>query len=605
VTTPDDAHLGAHVVDGATRFVVWAPYAERSVEVVLGGRRIALARSTSVAGDPPDGTWSATVDGVGHGDRYAYSLDGGDPLPDPASAWQPDGVHAASAVVDPARFVWTDDGWRGRELARTVLYELHVGAFTSDGTFDAAVHQLPRLSELGVTTVELMPVNAFPGERNWGYDGVFPFAVQHAYGGPEGLARFVDAAHALGIAVILDVVYNHLGPEGNYLGHYGPYFTDEYRTPWGDALNVAGPGSDGVRRFCRENAERWIRDFHLDGFRFDAVHAIVDPTANPFWAEICAAARAAGGRRELVLVAETADNDPRHLEPPERNGFGFDAVWCDDVHHSLRVAATGERTGYYADYDGSARELADTIAHRWKFRGGYSVARGRRHGRPVDHLAPHRFVVCSQNHDQVGNRPGGERLDHHVDDERRRALAATILLLPATPMLFMGEEYGELRTFPFFVDHTDPALLRATREGRRQEFAAADWSGDVPDPGAVETFRAATLDPGVVDRDERSSRLLAMYTELLRLRRDEAAVADPTATQRVELIDGTVRIERRLGESCSVVAIRLDERPGTVPAEGRLAFASDAAVWGGAGATELAAGELTVAGWAAALVVAD
>ncbi len=560
------SRLGAHVLADGVETVVWAPDAV-TVDVELADRREPLACNDH-------GYWSARVAGIGHGDRYAFSLDGGPARPDPASGWQPDGVHGPSAVVDPSRFAWTDDEWTGRGLVGAVVYELHVGTFTPAGTLDAAIAELPRLAAVGVTTIELMPVNEFAGGRNWGYDGVLPYSVHHAYGGPEALARFVDAAHGHGLAVILDVVFNHFGPEGAYVPAYGPYLSHAYRTPWGPAINVAGPGSDGVRRFFAEAVARWVRDFHVDGFRFDAVHAIVDGTANPFWAEVCDAARRAAGRRSIALVAESSDNDPRQLAPVEQHGLGFDAVWCDDVHHNLRVATTGDRSGYYADYDGTPAELADTLAHRWKFRGQYSVARGRRHGRPVDHVAPHRFVVCSQNHDQVGNRPAGERPDHHVTAAQRRFLAAAVLLSPATPMLFQGEEYGERRPFPFFVDHTDPEILRATETGRRAEFASADWSGEVPAPGAATTFESAQLDPAAGDE-----RLLDMYTELLRLRRERAPIASPHATQRVRLDGPAVLVERSLGDATTVVVLNESDEPVTLAIDGEIAFRSDDAHW--------------------------
>ncbi len=591
--------LGATVAHGSTRFVVWAPHAT-AVTLVLSASNRSLPASTQT--EP--GYWGVGVDGVGHGERYAWSIDNSDPLPDPASGWQPDGVHAASAVVDPARFSWTDDAWRGRPLDDTVIYELHVGTFTPDGTLDAAVGQLTRLAALGVTTIELMPVNAFAGDRNWGYDGVLPYAVHAAYGGPEALARFVDAAHGLGLAVILDVVYNHLGPEGNYLPRFGPYLTDEYRTPWGPAMNVAGPGSDHVRRYFSENAARWIRDFHVDGFRFDAVHAIVDPTANQFWAEICAASRAAAqsARRQIVLIAESSDNDPRQLHGVEHDGIGFDAVWCDDVHHSLRVAMTRDRRSYYADYEGTPDELADTITHRWRFRGQYSIARGRRHGRPIDDVAPNRFVACTQNHDQVGNRPAGDRPDHHITADQRRLGPAAVLLSPYTPLLFQGEEYGESAPFPFFVDHTDPDVLRATNEGRRAEFSGADWTVEVPEPGARSTFESAILDPSVVDRDRRSAGLLAMYTELVRVRGEHPAITSRRATQRVERVGDAVVVRRALGGSTTALAINASDDATDLSADGHLVFASDAVEWGGDGVTSLDGGRLAVAPWTVALV---
>lgn len=587
---------GAHVDATGTTFVLWAPFAA-DVAVVIGDRR----RDLEPIGE---GYWRLVVDDAGDGDTYRYSIDGGDPLPDPASALQSDGVHGASSIVDPRQFEWNDHEWRGRGLAGTVLYELHVGTFTPAGTFDAAILELPRLRELGVTTIELMPVNAFPGRRNWGYDGVFAYAVQDHYGGPAALARFVDAAHANGLAVILDVVYNHLGPEGNYLPRFGPYFTDEFRTPWGPAINVSGRDSDGVRHFYIENAVRWIRDFHVDGFRFDAVHAIVDTTANQFWSEVCAMARAAAARarRAIVLIGESSDNDPRQLHAIEHDGIGFDAVWCDDVHHNLRVAMTGDRRTYYADYDGTSAELAETITHRWKFRGQYSIARGRRHGRPVDDVAAHRFVACSQNHDQVGNRPAGDRPDHHISAAQRRFAPAAVLLSPYTPLLFMGEEYGERAPFPFFVDHTDPAVLQATNDGRRAEFEGADWTVGVPEPGDLATFEAAIIDPTVVERDERAARLLAMYTELLRVRREVAAIASALATQRVELIEECVVITRTLGEPTSHVVINESDAAVELPLTGTLTFASDDTRWGGDGTTRVLPDQLTIAAWTVAVV---
>jgi maltooligosyltrehalose trehalohydrolase len=597
--SPTGDRLGATVADGHTRFVVWAPAATAVTLDFSGARPDVDLRPTEL------GCWAVDVGGIGHGDRYRYSIDGGEPLPDPASGWQPDGVHGPSAVVDPSRFEWSDADWRGRSLHGTIVYELHIGTFTPGGTLDDAIGQLPRLVALGITTIELMPVNAFPGERNWGYDGVLPFAVQHSYGGPEALARFVDAAHGHGIAVILDVVDNHLGPEGNRLAEFGPYFTTDLRTPWGPALNVAGPGSDGVRRFFCEHAERWIVDFHLDGFRFDAVHAVIDPTANNFWEEICRTARAAArrARREIVLIAESSDNDPRHVRPAERDGIGFDAVWCDDVHHNLRVALTADRRGYYVDYDGTPAELADTIAHRWKFRGQYSAARGRRHGRPVDDVRPDRFVVCSQNHDQVGNRPAGERPDRHITAAQRRFLPAAVILSPATPMLFMGEEYGERAPFPFFVDHTDPDVLLATNEGRRAEFAGADWSVDVPVPGARTTFESAVLDPSIVTRDDHHARLLAMYTELIRVRREISAVGAPEAVQHVALVDDAIVIRRTLAGATTTVVVNESANACQLAVEGVLTFGSDDDRWGGDAETRVGDGLATVAPWTVALFV--
>ncbi len=616
---PPRIRPGAHVAGETTTFAVWAPHAttsvhlelsapiDRSESVAADGTVVPLEPSAGNDGSEPIGAdgwgwWATEVAGVGHGWRYRYSLDGGPWLPDPASAWQPDGVHGPSAVVDPARFTWTDADWRGIDLADAVVYELHVGTFTPDGTFDAAVGQLGRLAAVGVTAVEVMPVNAFPGERNWGYDGVFPYAVQHSYGGPDAFARFVDAAHAHGLAVWLDVVYNHLGPEGNVLHHYGPYFTDQYVTPWGPAVNVAGPGSDGTRRWILENVRRWVRDVHLDGFRLDAVHAVVDPTAVTIWEQIGTVAHAEGAaaRRTVNVIAESSDNDPRYVRGAERGGYGLDGVWNDDVHHSLRVALTGERDGYYADYDGTAAELADIVEHRWLFRDRPSVFRGRRHGRPADDVAPHRFVVATMTHDQVGNRPGGDRPD--LDPARRRLAAATIALLPSTPMLFMGEEYGDPAPFPFFVDHGDPEILEATRRGRREEFAQHDWEGrdggTVPDPGDPDTMRAAVLDPSLADRQPHRS-LLTMYTELYRLRREVGPVRSPSARQRVTHRATAMALHRALVErdgvtvgAATTLVVNLGDAPVTLPLGPEhhdravvTAFDSADERWGGPGAT--------------------
>jgi maltooligosyltrehalose trehalohydrolase len=585
-----------------TRFTVWSPLAD-SLSLVVSepdSGRHALERT-----GPRGEWWVVEVPGLGHGTRYRYSIDGDEPVPDPASAWQPDGVHGASAVVDPTTFVWTDQGWRGLELPDTVVYELHVGTFTSEGTFDAAIAQLPRLARLGVTTIELMPVNAFAGEHNWGYDGVFPFAVQHSYGGPEGLARFVDAAHATGLAVILDVVYNHVGPEGNVLWRFGPYFTEHHHTPWGAGLNVDGPGSDGVRTYVLENVRRWIVDHHVDGFRLDAVHAVIDTSANHIWEQVATVAHDTGRaeRRTVLVVSESSDNDPRYVRTPDRGGYGHDAVWNDDVHHCFRVALTGERHGYFADYQGTAAELADVIEHRWMFRGQYSVSRERSHGRPADDIASMRFVVCTRNHDQVGNQPTGARPAY--DDMRKRRLApASVLLMPCTPMLFMGEEYGEVAPFPFFVDHGDPELLEATRRGRTQEFAHADWDGDVPDPGDPATYRSAVLDPSLADHEPHRS-LAAMYAEVLRLRRGTAAVASPRARQRVRHRDTLVTVERCLpGDHSSLLAINLGSERSTSDLDRgwEIRFDSNDSRWGGDGGVRLDRTELSLEPWTVALL---
>ena len=552
-----DGRLGATVVgDGSTtRFEVWAPSAT-TVHVCLGAdgsRRVPMSVLDHVAG-----TWAVDVDGAGDGERYRYRLDDGDALADPASRRQPDGVHGASAVVDAGRFGWHDNEWNGIALGDLVVYELHVGTFTPEGTFDGVIGQLARLAALGVTAIELMPVNAFPGERNWGYDGVFVSAVQESYGGPAGLARLVDAAHALGLAVMLDVVYNHLGPEGNVLARFAPYFIDVYVTPWGDAVNVDGAGSDMVRRTFVESATGWIRDYHVDGFRLDAVGFIVDRTTRTFLEDLTVAVHAAGAAagRSVVVVAESADNDPRLITPVVDGGIGCDASWNDDLHHSLRTTLLGPQRGYLADYRG-IDDLAEALARGWVFNGRYSLFRGRSHGRPLhrDGIGHGRLVVCTMNHDQVGNTPAGDR--PRLSHSQRLVAAATVLLSPYTPMLFMGEEYGETAPFPFFIDHGDPALVEATRAGRLAEFSDAGWDGKVADPADPATFARAVLDPSLA-ADEPHRLLLAAHTEMLALRREIRALTDPAASHDVRLDGRVITVARTLGDEHVVLTLAFD-----------------------------------------------
>jgi maltooligosyltrehalose trehalohydrolase len=521
--------------DGTTTFVVWGPDVPR-IEVVLDGgdRLVPLDRDAR-------GYHAATVDRVGAGDRYRYRLhlaDGSSvDRSDPASRWQPDGLHGPSAVDDPS-FAWTDDAWRGRPLRDQVIYELHVGTFTPDGTFDAIVPRLAELADLGVTTLELMPIWQFPGERNWGYDGVLPYAPQHSYGGPAGLRRLVDAAHAAGIGVVLDVVYNHYGPEGNHLAEFGPYLTDRYDTPWGQAVNVDGPGADEVRRYAVENAVRWVRDFHVDGLRLDAVHAIVDTSAVHLLEELAAAVHAEADRagRHVQVIAESELSDPRLVRVPEVGGYGLDGQWLDDVHHALHVAQTGERTGYFEDYVGLA-DLARCLRDRFAYAGRYSPHRGRTVGRPARDVPYERFVVCTQNHDQVGNRMLGERQTELLTDAQLRVSAAALLLSPFTPMLWMGQEHGETAPFQYFVSHTDPDLVEAVRTGRRREFAYFADQGEAPDPQAEETFARSKVDwAGRTEGDR--GQLLDLHRTLLRWRRELPAIAGPDAAEAVVVEHG-------------------------------------------------------------------
>jgi maltooligosyltrehalose trehalohydrolase len=500
-------------------FRVWAPEAS-AIDVVLVGpepRSVALHRNE-------DGYYTAEVDGVPKGARYRYRLNGDKERPDPASRFQPEGVHGPSEVVDEF-FPWEDTHWVGLPLSRFAVYELHVGTFTGDGTFDAALPHLAELKDLGVTAVELMPVAQFPGSRNWGYDGVLPFAVQNSYGGPQGLKRLVNACHKIGLAVILDVVYNHLGPEGNYLSEYGPYFTERYKTPWGRALNFDGPESDHVRQYFIANALYWITDFHIDALRLDAVHAILDHSPYTFLEqlvdEVRERAKALG--REVALIPESAANDARLIRGREAGGYGFDAQWSDDFHHALRGVLTQERSGYYTDY-GDFGQLVKAFHEGFVYTGEYSAYRRRRHGTSTRDIPAERFVVFSQNHDQVGNRMMGERLSELLSFDQLKLAAAAVVLSPFIPLLFMGEEYGEEAPFPYFVSHSDGELIEAVRVGRRTEFAAFGWEGEPPDPQAEETFLRAKLNHQL-KRQGKFRALWDFYRELLTLRRTCAPLA--------------------------------------------------------------------------------
>jgi len=509
-----EALLGpVYLGDGRWRLRVWAPLASR-VELHLTepvDRIEPMERERR-------GYWVALVEDVAPGALYFYRLDGDVERPDPASRHQPRGVHGPSALEDPS-FEWAAASWRGLPLRDHVLYELHVGTFTEAGTFDGVLDRLDHLEHLGVTAVELMPLAQFPGERNWGYDGVYPYAVQASYGGPSGLKRLVDVCHDRGLAVVLDVVYNHLGPEGCYLADFGPYFTDQYRTPWGPAINFDGPRSDEVRRFFVENALYWVSEFRIDGLRLDAIHGILDPSALPFLEELSGAVHREAERqgREIHLVAENDRNDPRILRAPERCGHDLDGLWMDDFHHALHSLLTGERGGYYRDY-GALQHMEKALREGFVLSGEYSAFRQRRHGRSSRDVPPHRMVVFSQNHDQVGNRARGERLSELVGLEKLKLAAACTILSPYLPLLFMGEEYGEIAPFLYFVDHSDEAVMEAVRSGRRREFDGFTWPAEIPDPQGQDTFMASRLD------HERASdgwhrALLGYYRTLIAIRR--------------------------------------------------------------------------------------
>lgn len=498
---------------------VWAPDAG-SVAVDFAGGRHAMARSAR-------GWWQRDLPALGHGGDYAFVIDGGGPLPDPRSAWQPQGVHGPSRWLAQDRFAWSDAGWRAPPLAAAVIEELHIGTFTRQGSFDAAIGRLDHLCGLGVTHVELMPVAAFPGERGWGYDGVALYAPFEGYGGPEALKRFVDACHGKGLAVMLDVVYNHLGPSGNYLRRFGPYFTEAYATPWGEAVNLDGAHSDAVRRYLIDNALMWLRDYHFDGLRLDAVHAIVDASPLHFLEQLAQEVRVLESAlaRPLVLIAESDRNDPRLVRPVEAGGYGLDAVWNEDFHHALHAALTGERDGYYADF-GRLSDVAAALERGLVYDGCYSAYRRRRHGRDAADVPRRRFVGFLQNHDQIGNRALGERAGHLLSPGRLMIGAALTLTAPFVPMLFQGEEWGAGTPFRYFTDHAEPALQRAVRDGRRREFAAFGWgAAQLPDPQARASFEGSRLDWSEPEQAPHRE-LLAWYRALIALRRSRPALRD-------------------------------------------------------------------------------
>ncbi|MCP2266041.1 malto-oligosyltrehalose trehalohydrolase [Promicromonospora thailandica] len=531
---------------------VWAPRAAR-VDLVLPGPS-APGRELMVA---DGGGWWRSAGSVAPGTDYAFALDGGPPRPDPRSPWQPAGVHGPSRTFDVLAHAWADGAWAGRDVRGAVVYELHVGTFTPEGTLDAAVGRLGHLQALGVDMVELMPLAAFGGRHGWGYDGVALWAVHDPYGGPAALQRFVDAAHAHGIAVCLDVVDNHLGPSGNYLGEFGPYFTDRHQTPWGAAVNLDGEGSAEVRAFVVEKALRWFRDFHVDALRLDAVHALVDDSPRHLLAELsdAVAALAAELGRPLSLVAESDANDPRTVTPTAssvdgRPGLGMTAQWADDVHHALHALVTGERQGYYVDF-GAPETLATALTGVFVHDGGWSTFRERPWGAPVPpETDGRRFVVCSQNHDQVGNRALGDRPSRVLAPGALAVSAAVVLLGPCTPMLFMGEEWGATTPFLYFSDHEEPELAQAVSRGRAAEFGGHGWADlygadvEVPDPQAPSTVEASRLDWSEVE-SEGGRRMLELYRALVGLRRSSAAVAsgDRTATT-VRVADGALVMTR-------------------------------------------------------------
>jgi maltooligosyltrehalose trehalohydrolase len=501
-------------------FEVWAPRAS-TMEVKIGNKKFPMKKKSR-------GYWSASIEEAGPGTDYGFVIDGLEPaLPDPRSQWQPYSVHGASRLVDHSAFAWSDQDWQAPPLSSALIYELHLGTFTPEGTLKSAESRLDYLKALGVTHVELMPIANFPGKRGWGYDGVDLYAIFNAYGEPNDLKRLVDACHAKGLAVLLDVVYNHLGPVGNYLGKFGPYFTHSHTTPWGDAVNFEEAGATEVRRFLIDNALMWLRDYHIDGLRLDAVHAYMDRSAIHFLEEITGEVRrleAAMGKH-FVLIAESDLNDPRIVKAEEAGGYGLDAQWSDDFHHALFSVISGERAGYYADF-GSLAQLAKSLRRVFVYDGNYSEYRQRNHGRQVVGLSGHRFIGFVQNHDQVGNRAQGERLSHEAGVGRAKIAAALVLTAPFVPMLFQGEEFGASTPFLYFTDYDDPELGRMISEGRKKEFVAFGWAPDqIPDPQGEQTFLQSKLNWAELTEQPHRS-LLEWHKDLISLRRNQSKLTD-------------------------------------------------------------------------------
>lgn len=581
--------------DGRCQFGLWGPELE-SVELQI----VAPEPRTHALQKTERGLWTAVVDGIAAGTRYRYRLNGGETWADPASRYQPEGVHGPSAVVDRHQFPWEDGDWRNLPWPDYVIYELHIGTFTAAGTFDAAIARLPDLKALGVTAIEIMPVAQFPGQRNWGYDGVYPYAVQNSYGGPAGLKRFVNACHRHGLAAILDVVYNHFGPEGNYTGCYAPFTTDKYQTPWGGAINYDDAWCDGIRQFFIQNVCFWLRDYHFDALRLDAIHAIYDFSAQHLLADMAAAAAALSQELEKphYLIAESDLNDTRVIRPPAQGGYGIDAQWSDDFHHALHTLVSGEGRGYYEDF-GSCEIFARVLQERFAYGGRYSPFRRRHHGNSAADLPATQFVVCSQNHDQVGNRMLGERMSQLTSFEGLKLAAGATLLSPYIPLLFMGEEYGETAPFLYFIDHGDPDLVAAVREGRKAEFKDFHTEGEFPSPEAETTFERSTLDWSLRDSG-RHKALWHYYQTLLGLRR-QLGLGAPSLPADFGIASDdtqkTVSYRRQLfpagaifcGLNFGQEAVEIAAPPADKPWQ--LCLDSAAATWGGPGTslpTELA-----------------
>ena len=539
-----------------TTFRVWAPLRNK-VELLLPDKSIAMA---SVGG----GWWHVDVPEVESGQAYRYRLDGGDCYPDPRSRFQPEGVHGPSRVVDVTSFKWTDQSFQSRPLSAALLYELHVGTFTPAGTFEGVIEKLDHLANLGVTHIELMPIAEFAGDRGWGYDGVCLFAPHHAYGGPKGLAKLVNACHERGIGVILDVVYNHFGPTGNYLPQFGPYLSDTHKTPWGSSINFDGPYSDDVRQYFIDNAVMWLKDYHIDGLRLDAVHAIIDTSARPFLEQLAEEVKHLEAQigKHLILIAESDLNDPRIVRPRLHHGFGFDAQWNDDFHHAVHAALTQERRGYYRDF-GGLDDLACVFERPYLYAGRFSPHRLRSHGRPAEGLHASSFVAYSQNHDQVGNRATGERLHQLLPTDLAKVAAALTILSPYVPLLFQGEDWAASSPFQYFVDFSDePDLAKSVVEGRRQEFAELQDASTVPDPQDRETFERSKLNWRDLDHNAHQE-MHRWYQSLIQLRRRLPSLVDG----RLERVKARFDQQQRwliVEREETLLVVNLNEGPATI-----------------------------------------
>lgn len=573
------------VADGKAMIRLWAPLAaEVAVMLPAAGQTLAL--------QPGDrGYWELLTDALKPGERYEFLLDGHKERPDPAALAQPDGVHGPSLAIDLEDFVWSDQDWKNPALADYLIYELHTGTFSSEGTFDGILGKLAHLKSLGINAIEIMPVAQFPGERNWGYDGVFPFAVQRSYGGADGLRRLVNACHEQGLAVILDVVYNHFGPEGNYFAEFGPYFTDKHQTPWGNAINFDDQQSEEIRRYFIENVLMWFRDFHLDALRLDAVHAIKDTGEKHILQEMTERMNeliAATGQLHHLII-EFDLNDRQYVEPLEAGGYGIDAQWVDEFHHALRVAAGGERNGYYEDFQGIGH-LAKAYRDAYVYDGQYSPHRKKNFGTKTGELTGDKFIVFSQNHDQVGNRMLGERSGQLYGPELQKLMAGAVMVAPYIPMLFMGEEWSAESPFQYFVSHSDPELVAAVRKGRKAEFAAFHAEGEAPDPQALETFNRSKLDWDEISQSPHRS-ILAYYQALIAIRKRVPALRSPDRQQSSVAVnerEQTLLLERWNGSEqvCCLMNFSADEQTFTLR-EGhdwRLLLDSAEQAWAGPGA---------------------